>query len=237
MTVNLDFIDEMITRCDRAQEVEWIEQDTDSEEEVDIDGDTDLEESEVNDDTDSEEEEEEEEDVDESEDGTPIDGGTDSEDDIPTHCDNGNCGRPLIVRKESSCYQCGDHIVLEQKCIYCPRCDDVQVFLCVECEERGDLEEDRETRGSGTEGTVYSVNESEVIESEEEYEDSDTESGCSEASSDGKPWFTADGPVLAVYDIKQHEKCAICNGENDEEWEEQVFFVSDFMLYFLVILQ
>merc|ERR1719229_293915 len=38
LAVNLDFIDEMITRCDRAQEVEWIEQDTDSEEEVNIDG-------------------------------------------------------------------------------------------------------------------------------------------------------------------------------------------------------
>jgi len=224
LLMNLEFIDEMITRCDRAQEVEWIEQDTDTDE-VPVDGD----------DFHSQSESEEEEDTDSEE-------PSDSEHGDLTHCDNGNCGRPLIVRKVSSCYQCGDRIVLNQKCVYCPRCDDVQVFLCAECEAVDDGEE----HGTDSESTVYSVDESDDMESEEEYEDSDSESDsastgtpetdgpkqceCADAEYDeitaeclecGKHWYVPGGPSFAVYDIKQHEKCAICHGQNDEEWEEQ----------------
>jgi len=180
----------------------------------------------------------------ESEEETDSEDQFDSEPGDLTHCDNGNCGRPLIVRKVSSCYQCGDRIVLNQKCVYCPRCDDVQVFQCAECEAEGQRTE--------SESTVYSVDESEDMESEEEYEDSDSESDGDRTSTDsqsesekgnglkqcecpdaeydevtadclecGSHWYVPGGLSFAVYDIKQHEKCAICHGQFDEEWEEQ----------------
>jgi len=59
--------------------------------------------------------------------------------DGPTHC--GNCGRPLIRRRATICDQCGDRLSNDRQCVYCPRCDDVELFLCSECDEESECME------------------------------------------------------------------------------------------------